>query len=75
MIIDNTHISKRTRKDTIEILKDNGYKVIAIEIYANYSELMRRAEESSFPKEVIMNMLNRYQSPEYEEGFDNIYRL
>lgn len=75
MIIDNTHISKKARKDTIKTLKDNGYKVIAIEVYSSYSELMRRAEESCFPKEVIMNMLSRYQSPEYEEGFDNIYRL
>jgi predicted kinase len=75
MIIDNTHISKKARQATIKILKDNGYKVIAVELHPSYSELMRRAEESSFPKEVIMNMLSRYQSPEYEEGFDNIYRL
>lgn len=75
MIIDNTHISKKTRTPTIKTLKDNGYKVIAVEIHSSYSEIMRRAEESAFPKEVIMNMLSRYQSPEYEEGFDNIYRL
>lgn len=72
IIVDNTNISKKARKNIISKAKEAGYIVNGVHIKTKMETIMKRCEETNFPKEVVLSMKIRFQDMDYLEGFDHI---
>jgi len=77
IIIDQTNMSVKSRKSKLDALSKDYVKTAVIFIVQNdvlYDRLEKRAKETgkNIPKDVIISMLNNYEKPSKEEGFDNI---
>ena len=72
IIIDNTNISKKQRKTIISLVNKEEYNIIGIKIETSMETILKRCEETNFPKDVVYSMLKRYQEMTYDEGFDII---
>ena len=79
IIVDETNLFKKRRKDTIDLAKSAGYRVecIVFNDYDSIEELNNRAVNTNQPDliGVIERMLSMYQEPNYDEGFDSIVFL
>lgn len=79
IIIDNTHPSKASRQQFLEITTGKGYQVIGIicrledklcrhlDAYRSYQKKIKRLPDVAF---AVFN--KKYQEPELSEGFDNL---
>jgi len=73
IIIDNTNTTIKSRKEIINRLKENGYKIIGIFVEADLKTLCDRALESNMPISVPIRMFSQLELPDLSEGFDYIY--
>ena len=78
VLIDATNINKKDRKYYIDIAKQNNTTVIGLVCHATKDELIerniKRGESGgrNVPIWVIEKMLNKYEPPTTEEGFNEI---
>lgn len=72
IVIDNTNIQKKYRKQFINQAKAHKYKIKAIYIDAAYEDVVDNANKENFPVEVIDSMFNRLDLPLREEGYYQI---
>jgi protein phosphatase len=78
VLIDATNINKKDRKYYIDTAKRNNATVIGLVCHATKDELIerniKRGESGgrNVPVWVIEKMLNKYEPPTTEEGFDKI---
>lgn len=78
IIIDNTNISKKQRRSILSLvnrissLTKEKYNIIGIKIETSLETILKRCDETNFPKDVVYSMLKRYQEMTYDEGFDII---
>jgi len=78
VLIDATNINKKDRKYYIDTAKRNNVKVVGFVCHATKDELIernvKRGESGgrNVPVWVIEKMLNKYDPPTTEEGFDQI---
>ena len=78
VLIDATNINKKDRKYYIDTAKRNNAKVIGLVCAVTKDELIerniKRGESGgrNVPVWVIEKMLNKYEPPTTEEGFDEI---
>jgi bifunctional polynucleotide phosphatase/kinase len=82
IIIDNTNPDKKTRKEYIDIAKENNYKVISIimdcsmkEAYHNMMYRHIYHDNKVIPKLVYNVYYKKYEEPCLEENIDKIIRL
>lgn len=77
IIWDQTNMTVKSRESKLSILKD--YLVVALVFEVERDELLRRnnarraATGKDIPDHVFDKMLNSYQCPSVDEGFDQIY--
>ena len=78
VLIDATNINKKDRKYYIDTAKQNNAKVIGLVCAVTKNELIERNTKRgesggrNVPVWVIEKMLNKYEPPTTEEGFDEI---
>ena len=76
IICDQTHMSRKARKEKIDKLQ--GYEIIAVTFEIPLDELKRRRDKrvnetgKTVPQHIMDSMATSYQPPEYSEGFDEI---
>jgi protein phosphatase len=74
IIIDETNTTKKARKNIIDLAKKYGYYITGIVIKNYPNECIKRAEKTNqldvIP--VIHHMAENFESPEFDEGFDEI---
>ena len=81
VIVDMTNMTVIRRAKTLNYFSDNYYKVAIIFKVLEMEEYERRNNERNIkenkwiPLFVIENMLNSYQEPTLDEGFDKIIKL
>lgn len=80
-IIDMTNMTIRRRAQTLRYFNDNFYKIAVVFPILSDEEyqmrnINRNAKENKWiPPSVIKSMIDSYQYPTLEEGFDNIISL
>ena len=80
-IVDMTNMTVKRRAQTLRYFDDNFYKVAVVFPILSDEEYQRRnidrnAKENKWiPPNVIKSMIDSYQEPTYEEGFNNIILL
>lgn len=78
VLIDATNVNLRERSDYINTAKKYGVKVVALVFNMDRQGLIdrnkKRGEQGGrvVPDWVIDKMLNKYQNPDFNEGFDTI---
>ena len=78
--IDMTNMSKKSRKRWINKIDKSLYEIEAIvfelpkEVLIERNKL-RQAENKNMPLMVIDQMLNNYEKPSHDEGFNGIYYI
>lgn len=73
ILIDNTNITRRSRKEYIHKLKRNGYTVLCINIITPISTLMLRCDETDFDKNICSRFIvnKEYgERSEFDSAFD-----
>ena len=67
-------VNRKNRKSAIKIAKEVGCEVDCHIVWSTFEECVRRDSERkrSVGKDVIKKFLYRWESPYYDEGFDNI---
>jgi protein phosphatase len=78
LMIDATNINKRDRKNYIDTANTYGIRVVAYVFEQPRRVLIDRNQKRgenggrNVPVHVIDKMLNKYETPTYKEGFDEI---
>lgn len=77
VIIDGTHVSVSNRYQWLAIGSQIGVPVECYWFDISFEQCCKqnRLRQMIVPDEVIQNMLNRFQIPSYEEGFESIFRI
>lgn len=73
ILIDNTNIKRKSRKEYVHRLKRNGYTVLCINIVTPISTLMLRCDETKFDKNICSRFIvnKEYgEKPEFDSAFD-----
>ena len=73
IIIDNTSTTIKSRKELINRLKKNGYKIIGIFVESDLKTLCDRTLASNMPISIPIRMFSQLELPDLSEGFDYIY--
>lgn len=80
-IVDMTNMTFKRRAQTLRYFNDEFYKVAVVfpilsdEEYQNRNIDRNSKENKWIPPSVIKSMINSYQEPTYDEGFNNIIFL
>lgn len=80
-IWDQTNLVKSSREKKLRNLKSNGYEVNALTFELPEEEVFYRLEKrvaeggKSISPKVIKNMMDSYERPSFDEGFDNIFLI
>ena len=77
VIVDNTNISKKSRRFYITEARRHGYQVHAIVFPISLQTLLdrqRTRDDKTVPESVVRNMYNKLQMPSYGE-FDHIWAI
>ena len=69
IIIDNTNIQRKYRRQFIQQARAHGYNIKAIVIDTDYEQVVKNAQKENFPMNVIESMRNRFTMPIMEEGY------
>lgn len=74
VIYDATNVTRKSRRTIINETRKYCNKIEAHIVWAPYQQCVNRdaARKRSVGQEVIRKFLYRWQSPNYDEGFDNI---
>jgi predicted kinase len=75
IIIDETNTTKERRKPIIKLAKQFGYKIIGCMVKGAWvDDCVKRAEKTNQPDliPIIKNMADKWETPEKEEGFDEL---
>ena len=74
VIIDRTNLTKKSRRMWIQDAKKAGYQIscVSFAVPSNLNERLASRIGKNIPEDVIKTMIENYQKPEYEEGFDLI---
>ena len=72
IIVDNTNIQRKYRRQFIKQAQAHGYNIKAVYINTSYEQLIINAEKEGFPIGVIDSMANRLNIPSYDEGYYQI---
>lgn len=77
VILDNTNITKKNRKDALDFCKEYGCRVIAVFFTTAFDEAVKRnqSRERVVPVEVIKRMFSQLQPPTLDEGFEEIITI
>lgn len=79
IIIDATHISKKSRAKVLNRLNLSNITLEAITFHPSLEECLERNKQrkgrARVPDSAIINMYKNYQTPEHIEGFDTITRF
>lgn len=79
IIIDATHISKKSRAKVLNRLNLNNVILEAVAFHPSLEECLKRNKQregrARVPDFAIINMYKNYQKPEHIEGFDTITRF
>ena len=73
-MIDATSVSRKARKDWINLGRGHGAFIIAVTFEVPREELLRRdaQRERHVGSEVVDRFLNKYERPDSQEGIDRI---
>lgn len=80
-IVDMTNMTIKRRRQTLQYFGENFNKVAVVFPILDSEEYEKRnisrnaAENKWIPPSVIKSMIDSYQQPQYEEGFNNIIFL
>lgn len=72
VIIDETNTTIERRRDTIEMGLDHGYEIIGVVMNTPLKVCLNRCREDDFPKDVVIQKSEQFETPFKEEGFDDI---
>ncbi len=78
IILDNTNLTRETRKDWIKMAKDAGYEITAIVFDVPLEQCLenigKRIKNNGLhvPKEIVEKQFQKFQVPDLSEGFDFI---
>lgn len=72
IIIDNTNMQRKYRRQFIQQAQAHGYNIKAIVIDTEYEQVIINAKKEDFPIEVIESMKNRFAIPTMDEGYYKI---
>ena len=74
VMIDATSVSRKARKDWINLGRGHGAFIIAVTFEVPREELLRRdaQRERHVGSEVVDRFLNKYERPDSQEGIDRI---
>lgn len=77
MVIDNTNVTKESRKKYIEFAQQNKYEVIGYYFESNIQDCMERNKnrKDSINEIGIKSKYKELEKPLFEEGFDKIFRV
>ena len=79
IIIDATHISRKSRAKVLNRLNLSNITLEAITFHPSLNECLERNKQregrARIPDSAIINMYKNYQKPEHIEGFDTITRF
>lgn len=80
IIVDRTNMSKKSRKQFIDKAKQYNYRLIAVTVktpdpkeHARRLLDRSRSEGKTIPPEIVKSMMNSFEEPTKEEGFDEIW--
>lgn len=79
--VDRTNMSAKSRRPFVQMAKANDYNLIALNFIVDeqvlYERLARRGDLTGkiIPDFVVKNMLNNYETPSPDEGFDFIFKM
>lgn len=78
-VIDDTNASRKVRQPYIARAKEFKFKVIGYYFHSTFGEVImrnkNRTEKELIPIAGIGGTLKRFQLPEYDEGFDILYKV
>jgi predicted kinase len=78
-VVDNTNPTRKERQKYIEVAKAHKCKVIGYffdtEVSSAIERNLKRKHKENIPTAGIRATFKRLQVPEYEEGFDELYRV
>ena len=78
VFIDATHLNRKSRKQILNCIKDNPYKIaVSFEVPIDVA-LERNAQRTGralVPESAIHNMYARFEKPSFNEGFDEIWHI
>jgi len=77
VILDATHLSKKTRRKCRDRFKDLNCKFIAVQMKTPVEKAMRRNKNRDrvVPNYAMERMINAYQPVSEDEGFDEIWKV
>jgi predicted kinase len=77
LIIDATSINRKNRRDYIDLTKNNDARIVAWVFERPRNVLVERNKNRDrvVPEWVIDKMLNQYERPTTDEGFDEIIEI
>lgn len=79
IVIDNTNTTSKNRAEYIELLKENGYKIIGYYFESNLNDSLRRNrnrdDEDKLPDIAIRSSYKKLEIPGYREGYDELYSV
>lgn len=75
VIADDTHLDRRSRRDTIMFIRsmvecDVMIEAVTVPVGAAYDRWMAAVDRDKFPRAVIEDQLNKYEAP--DEVMDNV---
>ena len=78
-VVDNTNPSARERARYIEPAREVGFRVVGYYFSPHPKEALvrnaRRTGKARIPEKGILGTYNRLRPPDFEEGFDVLYRV
>ncbi|MDO3423454.1 AAA family ATPase [Chryseobacterium sp. APV1] len=77
MVIDNTNVTKESRRKYIELARQNKYEIIAYYFESNIQDCMERNKyrKDSISEIGIKAKYKDLEKPSIEEGFDKIFHV
>lgn len=77
MVIDNTNVSKESRKKYIELAQHNKYEIVGYYFESNIQDCLERNKnrKDSINKIGVKSKYKELEKPLYEEGFDKILNV
>jgi predicted kinase len=76
VVVDNTHVSRRSRAGVLEVARQHGARVTGYFFRARLRDCLernaRREGRARVPDEAIYIMASQLQPPTLEEGFDSL---
>lgn len=78
-VVDNTNPTVEDRRKYIELAKKHDFRVIGYYFEPDYAESIQRNEVRSgkerIPEIGIKSVMKKLQAPQFDEGFDELYRV